>query len=493
MIPMKIRLLTMAPRRGMFLLGFLVSLAAVHLFAAAPDAGEQEGWQLKHDKLVARLNLLAGKENTFGPAYAPLYHAALRWYEEWGGKPRHAVDDWMVPPEAYAGELADALEQGRNSFVENPGALWPLALEIPGTGRSFRANYWLTLPAGFGEPGRTFPLVIGLHGSGWLGHKISFVRKSGQEPSAGGVFSVTPINEGGPWQIDFLNAYLDELMRILPIDRDRIYVEGHSLGAMATWEWALDNPERFAAISPRSGIGEPFRAARLKHVPAWVIHGVNDEVVPAGFADQMVTALQASGASVRYSVLPDVGHNMPDDLDERRVVDWYLRQSRSHEPVPADPRDALGLSAEGFSPWEKLAVPAGRFWVSAPAPFSSREAQRAAALPLFRQAEDRQGLADALLQLKLDRQTNAVTLWLPVPQSLRSGAKVDLAAVARPAASCVRFYFRGETKLALAHVDRLTAEIEAAGLHPSGELWITPLSLWWDTASSIAEYRIGLK
>ena len=46
-------------------------------------------------------------------------------------------------------------------------------------------------------------------------------------------------------------AYLDELCRMFPIDQDHVYVEGHSMGGIATWEWAMGNPERFAAISPR--------------------------------------------------------------------------------------------------------------------------------------------------------------------------------------------------------------------------------------------------
>lgn len=169
----------------------------------------------------------------------------------------------MVPPEQYATELADALEHGRNFFAENPEALLPLAFEMPlPGGGAMKVNYWIILPAEFAEKGRLFPLIIGLHGSGWLGHKISFVRQARKAASAARAIEVTPINEGGPWQISFLNAYLDQLIETLPVDADRVYVEGHSLGAMATWEWALDNPERFAAISPRAGVGEPFLAAR---------------------------------------------------------------------------------------------------------------------------------------------------------------------------------------------------------------------------------------
>lgn len=457
--------------------------------AAEPSAG----WQTRHDQLVARLRALATSEGHWGPAWQPVYRAALPWYERWGGNPQHAVDDWMSPPETYAGELADALEHGRNFFAENPGALIPLAFSstLP-DGRTVEANYWLTLPTGFGEDGRKFPLVVGLHGSGWLGHKISFVRQARKSPAGGRAFTVTPIDEAGPWQIDFLNAYLDELLRILPVDADRVYVEGHSLGAMAAWEWALSNPERIAAISPRSGRGEPYRAARLKNVPAWVIHGAEDESVFTGFADQMVTALEACGGRVRYSVLPNVEHNMPDDLDQEQVMDWYLRQTRSHEPVPPDPRDQLGLGADGFSPWEIVGEPAATGWKSEPVSMADYPAFLRAGRSLFDRVHARGERVDAQIAMQLDPKTSNVRIWLPVPRALRTKVASDPAAETLPAAKYVRFHFRGMTADGLAHLAKVSAEVTAAGHSVHDDVWITPLSLWFETPSCIAEYRVQI-
>jgi predicted esterase len=467
---------------------------------AASALGAPTNWQQRHDQLVARLRALTQAENAFGREYQPLYHAALPWYERWGGRVPHAVDDWMVPPDDYAAELADALEHGRNYFAENPEALLPLVFEtrLP-NGTTINANYWLILPTGFPERGRRFPLVIGLHGTGWWAHPISYVRKTHQAVAVRRTFSVTPINEGGPWQIDFLNAYLDQLLEMLPIDQDHVYVEGHSLGAMATWEWAMNNPGRFAAISPRSGSGEPFRAVRLKHVPAWVIHGANDAVVPAGFSDQMVTALQACGASVRYSLLQGVEHNMPPDLDEEQVLDWYLQQTRSHEPPPADPREALGLTPGGFSPWEIIASPGGRFWSTDPqgivaAGTVDEETVWQAARPLFKKVHDLGELADAPLQQERNLKTHTVRFWLAVPATLQPDPRLASTAVNVPPARYVRFYFRGETKDALAHLATVAAEAEATGLRLRSEtVWITSLSLRPETATHIAEYRVEIK
>jgi alpha/beta hydrolase fold len=475
---------------------FVGWLSAALIFCGAvraADAPAPEGWQATHDRLVQRLRSLAGKENAFGPAYQPLYHAAIPWYELWGGRNSSPVDADMVSPEAYANELAEALEQGRNYFAENPGALFPLVFRrvVLGGGEG-GANYWLRLPAEFPSAGRTYPLVIELHGSGWLGHKISFKRST--RPS-GPAFMVTPINMGGPWKIDFLNAYLDELISMLPIDSDRVYVQGHSLGAMATWEWALDNPERFAAISPRAGIGEPYRAQRLKNIPAWVIHGENDDVIPSGFADEMVAALEAQGAAVRFSIIKGGAHNMPADLDQDQVLEWYLRQARSHAPVPADPRDALGLNESGFSQWQVVTEPETPSWKSTPVNIQTPEAYRAAASTLFKKVHDRGDLVDAPIVQELDPATHMTTLWLAVPKTLHPSGPVDPSIVIRPERRVVRFYLRGQMSSGTDHMLKIRNEVEKnEGRVPSERIWITSLSIWWlYNLAGIAEYSAVLK
>jgi hypothetical protein len=469
------------------LLGLLLGIVLSCPLYGAQETSPSAAWRETHDRLVERLRKLLVKENEFGPAYKPLYHAALPWYELWGGRDSKPVDDDMVSPETYAAELAAALEQGRNYFAENPSALFPLVFRkaLP-DGKEVAANYWLSLPAGFPEEGRSFPLIVGLHGSGWLGHKISFKRGGGPP---GRTFAVTPIDMGGPWKIDFLNAYLDELLAILPVDRNRVYVEGHSLGAMATWEWALDNPERFAAISPRAGIGEPYRASRLKNVPSWVIHGEKDDVIPTGFADQMVTALQAQGSGVRYTIIPGGVHNMPRDLDETQVVDWYLKQVRSPLPVPADPRDELGLNDAGYSPWEVIAVPETPSWRSSAPKTSTPEGIRGALAQLFRKAHERGEWVDAPFRLELDGDTQLSVLWLAIPHILHEAGPPDPSIVAFPATKVVRFYFRGERQKALDHLQSIRAEVEAAGHPLTGRIWITPLSIWWlQGPGGISEY-----
>ncbi|HEY3756807.1 MAG TPA: hypothetical protein VGL42_11715 [Opitutaceae bacterium] len=472
--------------RSWFLAGVVLILGV-----AKAVAGEASPWASRRDALVERFRRLEGKEGEFGETYRPIYAAARTWYEQWGGREPHAVDSWMVPPDTYAAELAYAWEHHQNYFTQNPAAQFPLVFDAHLSGGvTMATNYWLNLPTGFGEPGRRFPLIVGLHGSGWLGHPLSMVRGNAAHPTMIRTLSVTPIDQAGPWKIEFLNAYLDELIKILPVDTDRIYVEGHSLGGIATWEWAEENPERFAAISPRAGMGETYRASRLKQVPAWPIHGEIDTVIPRIFAEQMVSALQDVGAPVRYTVLPGVPHNMPGDLDEDQVVDWYLRQTRFHGPRPADPRDTLGFGAGGVSAWSVISVPARRYFAGEPFVLHEWEDLAAAAAKLSDRLH-RQGLsADALIE-EVHGTGRQITPRMPAPHPLRTDIPAPGDTVIVPAGNYVRFFFRGPSADGLEAAARVAAEAATAGqpVQP-GVVVEIPMTVWLDHHDSIAEYRL---
>jgi hypothetical protein len=480
--------------KKIYLLSIVLFLSGIIQASPGIDR-DTTNWKKNHYILETRLRALVKKEGLFGESYRPIYHAALPWYEVWDIQKPKDVDTWMVSPEIYTTELADALEHGRNYFAENQKGVFPMVFEkqLP-DGKVYKANYLLSIPSGFPENGHQYPLVITLHGTGWLGHKISFIRNGKSDKR---VFQVTPINEGGPWQLDFLNAFYDELIKMLPIDQDHVYLDGHSLGAMATWEWAMNNPERFAAISPRSGIGEPYRAIRLKNVPVWVIHGENDNVILSGYSDQMTAAIQACGGSVKYSLLKGVEHNMPYDLNDEWITDWYLHQTRSHNKTPDDPRNNFVLTPEGYTKWEVSTLPTGLFWKSEEIAISDGEPMnpqfRNAIKNLFKKANDMGELVDGAVRYKLDTAKHIMNLWLPVPKTTRVLSNPDTAAISLNDRKVVRFYFNGEQKLALRHIKDIASEVKSAGYSLSDKIWITQLSARRRPLGSFAEYCVEIE
>jgi predicted peptidase len=132
------------------------------------------------------------------------------------------------------------------------------------------------------------------------------------------------------WTLPALVQLLDHAQNTLPVDRDRVYVTGYSAGGHATWMLAQAYPQRFAAIAPVAGAGNPQEAARkLKHLPVWIFHGQNDPVVPVSYGESMARALEAAGGKVKTTFYPDKGHDVWDTpYAGPELYTWFLQQRR---------------------------------------------------------------------------------------------------------------------------------------------------------------------
>jgi len=131
-------------------------------------------------------------------------------------------------------------------------------------------------------------------------------------------------------QIDTLNALLDHIVSLYRIDEERIYVTGLSMGGFGTWYMAAAYPDRFAAIAPICGGGDPESAGRIAHLPVWVFHGAKDETVRIKKSEEMVAALKKVGGKVKFTVYPDLGHNSWDaTYGNPELYKWFLEHTRS--------------------------------------------------------------------------------------------------------------------------------------------------------------------
>jgi pimeloyl-ACP methyl ester carboxylesterase len=212
----------------------------------------------------------------------------------------------------------------------------------------FRPRYLVFLPDGYEQSGsKCWPLMLFLHGAGERGDDLSKVKVHGPPKmvSQGRSFPfilVAPQCDADRWWVPIeLGALLDEVEARYRVDRDRVYVTGMSMGGFGTWAVALEYPDRFAAIAPICGGGDPRDAARIRHVPAWVFHGARDGAVPIEGSRKMVEALKAAGGHVQFTVYPDAGHDSwsatyanPD------LYDWLLANRRGKSaaaPKSTDP------------------------------------------------------------------------------------------------------------------------------------------------------------
>jgi len=132
-----------------------------------------------------------------------------------------------------------------------------------------------------------------------------------------------------------LTALVDEIVVKHKIDEDRIYVTGLSMGGFGTWSLAAYTPDRFAAIAPICGGGEPYWAKRFAHVPVRAFHGGKDRLVPPERSQEMVDALAKHDGNAKLTVYPEAGHDSwTETYDDPELYDWLLQQKRSDPPSP---------------------------------------------------------------------------------------------------------------------------------------------------------------
>jgi predicted peptidase len=196
----------------------------------------------------------------------------------------------------------------------------------------------LYLPAGYDPSGRTrYPLLIFLHGSGESGEDLEKLKTHGPPKILATrpdfpfiVASPQARNSFERFDPVALNAMLDELLEQLPIDPDRVYLTGLSMGGYWTYGWASHHPERFAAIAPLCGMWDPADACRLKDVPVWAFHGAQDPVVPLAGDQVMTDAIKACGGDARLTVYLYTGHDgsWTQAYADPELYTWLLQQRR---------------------------------------------------------------------------------------------------------------------------------------------------------------------
>ncbi|MEH1933698.1 MAG: prolyl oligopeptidase family serine peptidase [Nostoc sp.] len=212
-------------------------------------------------------------------------------------------------------------------------------------------NYLLFLPDGL-RPDRgdrneiqqpLFPTILFLHGAGERGSNLDDVKKQGvakiveQQPDFPFIVISPQCPRGEYWNIERLSALLDEAMSLdspesgyAPyVDPDRVYLTGLSMGGYGTWHLAAAQPQRFAAIAPICGGGNPQAARKLKNLPVWAFHGAKDNVVPLSASEIMVFALKARDGNVKFTVYPEAAHDSwTQTYNNPELYEWFLQHQR---------------------------------------------------------------------------------------------------------------------------------------------------------------------
>jgi predicted peptidase len=153
-------------------------------------------------------------------------------------------------------------------------------------------------------------------------------RSPNKNDSLGGLqfASEQPMGKG----LNLVSELLDSLVAAKKVNAKKIYIGGLSMGGMATFELLWRKPGFFAAAFPICGGGDPEKVKQYgKKFPIWVFHGDNDQSVPVANSRLMVNALKASGARVKYTEYPGVGHNSWDNaFADPELLPWLFKQKK---------------------------------------------------------------------------------------------------------------------------------------------------------------------
>ncbi len=206
------------------------------------------------------------------------------------------------------------------------------------------------------EAGKKYPLMLFLHGAGERGEntqKLKFhlppLMATAEYRKAYPCFLIVPqCRDGKLWinqhwsekqsipmnakpnhqlqvAIDILKKSLDEF----PVDRNRVYLTGLSMGGFGSWELAMRHPELFAAVVPICGGGDESNAKRLANVPVWAVHGDKDGAVSVDRTRRLIALIKQAGGNPKYTELKGVGHNSWTSAykDPKGVIPWMFQQS----------------------------------------------------------------------------------------------------------------------------------------------------------------------
>ena len=209
-------------------------------------------------------------------------------------------------------------------------------------------------------PETKIPLVLFLHGAGERGNDNAAQLKHGVIPlvmySRRKGFPMLllapqcPQNQmwvNTPWgarrhampgpssNMSLVLKLIAEKRKSLPIDPDRIYVTGISMGGYGTWDIIQREPQLFAAAIPICGGGDTALAPKIRDIPIWAFHGDADGAVPVSRSRSMVAALWACDGKIRYREYPGMNHDVwTRTYNDPMVLDWFFRQRKQPKPQP---------------------------------------------------------------------------------------------------------------------------------------------------------------
>jgi len=210
-------------------------------------------------------------------------------------------------------------------------------------------NFWLYEPDSVARDS-VKPLVLFLHGASLCGRDLNRVKRYGtidaiEKGRILDAYVIAPQNPGGSWKPKKLMNIINWVTERYPVDTNRVYVLGMSLGGYGTIDMVATYPDKIAAAMALCGGSTVSDYSGLNEVPLWIVHGTADRAVAVQQSDRVVSAMKEIDAETPrliYNRVPGMNHGQPARLFYlQESYDWLMSHSLG---------DSARKVNEGFDP-----------------------------------------------------------------------------------------------------------------------------------------------
>ncbi len=346
------------------------------------SVGDQDGLQVRdkafHDlltelKIEHDFELVPGVAHNNVLFYSKLGAGAFAYYQKaLTGKPptagnwenakaeshvykRGDVEILTFETEQDYDRLQELYRQGKDTQV-SPGV---------GTTLFYRSSidnsvqpYALRLPNGYSRD-KKYPLVIQLHGTNFhevlSGSRLNFHGMIGPQWIEPDLPIIYANAFGGPTtfyqgigEVDILRV-IDEIKARFPVDPDRVYLMGHSMGGAGSYRVGLHYPDHFGGISA----GDPAMWPRAEEGPKWMMPQVAIVTAPnlypnardvdvffknagAGIqrkSTEFADGIVEQGGFATTEVFPRMPHSFGDQYPFANFVTEVIAHPIKHKPA----------------------------------------------------------------------------------------------------------------------------------------------------------------
>lgn len=222
--------------------------------------------------------------------------------------------------------------------------------EVDGT----QQPYALYLPPDFDKT-KAYPLVVSLH-SEESTHRLNFRQLFGAAAPYNRVDPLDPRFYPVSRDVEFIVAFpfargsigyqgiaerdvyqmLADVESRFPIDRDRVYLTGISMGGGGALWYALTRPDVWAAVAPLAPIAPPGISALALNafdLPVRLFQGQEDPIIAAQSTRDLHRRFQDAGVAARYFEFPGVRHDIWNAAYKNgSIFDWFAQEKRNRYP-----------------------------------------------------------------------------------------------------------------------------------------------------------------